>query len=77
MQEVIDTFYYVYHAGLIYVGYTILQILTYLGLSNRFYLYALNYTAVFTVKLITALMLLILIRGGVPRFRYDLLTKLG
>ena len=70
-------FYYVYYTAVIYVGYVIWEILTYLGLNDRLFFYAINYTAIFTVKLITALMLLILIRGGVPRFRYDLLTKLG
>ena len=29
------------------------------------------------IKLCTCLAVLIVIRGGVPRFRYDLLTKLG
>lgn len=31
----------------------------------------------FILKLLLAVMLLILVRGGTPRYRYDYLTKLG
>lgn len=37
----------------------------------------LNPMIVFTVKLLLCLMFLIFIRGGVPRYRYDFLTKMG
>ena len=39
--------------------------------------YSTNYTFVFIVKIALCLFFLILIRGGVPRYRYDFLTKLG
>ena len=31
----------------------------------------------FTAKVVLGILLLIVIRGGVPRYRYDFLTKLG
>lgn len=34
-------------------------------------------TTVFTFKLASCILILILIRGGVPRYRYDYLTKIG
>jgi NADH:ubiquinone oxidoreductase subunit H len=39
--------------------------------------YAPTNTLNFSVKLLMCLAFLILIRGGVPRYRYDFLTKLG
>ena len=42
-----------------------------------FYVYAADYTLFFTLKLTLCLLTLILIRGGVPRYRYDFLTKIG
>lgn len=36
-----------------------------------------NTALVFSLKLILSVMLLILVRGGTPRYRYDYLTKLG
>ena len=36
-----------------------------------------NMTGWFSLKLIITIGLLILIRGGTPRYRYDFLTKLG
>ena len=42
-----------------------------------FYSYATNYTFVFTCKLAFCLVFLSAIRGGVPRYRYDFLTKMG
>ena len=41
------------------------------------YFYATNYTFLFTAKLAVCLMFLAAIRGGVPRYRYDFLTKMG
>jgi len=41
------------------------------------YTYAADYTLFFTLKLTVCLLILILIRGGVPRYRYDFLTKIG
>lgn len=41
------------------------------------YHYVTNYTFVFTIKLSTCLVFLSAIRGGVPRYRYDFLTKMG
>lgn len=32
---------------------------------------------VFTLKFITLIALLVFIRGGIPRYRYDFLTKIG
>ena len=34
-------------------------------------------TVCFTVKVVAGICFLIVIRGGVPRYRYDFLTKLG
>ena len=41
------------------------------------YYYVTNYTFVFTLKLSVCLVFLSAIRGGVPRYRYDFLTKMG
>ena len=40
-------------------------------------LHTTDYTLYLTLKLIFSLLFLILIRGGVPRYRYDFLTKIG
>jgi len=46
--------------------------------AESFYLaYGTSYTLLFTLKITACLSFLILIRGGVPRYRYDFLTKLG
>ena len=42
-----------------------------------YYSYSTNYTFVFTLKIVVALVFLSAIRGGVPRYRYDFLTKMG
>ena len=42
-----------------------------------YYAYSTNYTFVFTSKLAVCLVFLSAIRGGVPRYRYDFLTKMG
>jgi NADH:ubiquinone oxidoreductase subunit H len=42
-----------------------------------YYSYATNYTFIFTTKLALCLVFLSAIRGGVPRYRYDFLTKMG
>lgn len=39
--------------------------------------YSTDYTLAFTLKLTLCLMFLIVIRGCVPRYRYDFLTKMG
>lgn len=41
------------------------------------YFYSSDYTLLFTLKVTLCLSMLILIRGGVPRYRYDFLTKIG
>jgi NADH:ubiquinone oxidoreductase subunit H len=41
------------------------------------YSYTTNHTFIFTTKLATCLVFLSAIRGGVPRYRYDFLTKMG
>ena len=41
------------------------------------YYYSTNYTFIFTLKLAVCLVFLSAIRGGVPRYRYDFLTKIG
>lgn len=41
------------------------------------YFYSTNYTFLFTLKLSICLIFLSAIRGGVPRYRYDFLTKMG
>lgn len=41
------------------------------------YAYVTNYTFIFTLKLAVCLVFLSAIRGGVPRYRYDFLTKMG
>jgi NADH:ubiquinone oxidoreductase subunit H len=49
-------------------------------LSISLFLYPLtviNPTLIFTLKLTICLMFLIVIRGCVPRYRYDFLTKMG
>lgn len=50
---------------------------SYLYLSTLLHYTASNYPLFFTLKLSLLMMFLILIRGGVPRYRYDFLTKLG
>ena len=50
--------------------------LNYLG-SIIFYMYLTDCTFVFTAKITLCLMFLITIRGCVPRYRYDFLTKMG
>ena len=55
---------------------------TYLSLFSTYfdninYPYSNEFSLAFTVKLVACLSFLILIRGGVPRYRYDILTKLG
>ena len=42
-----------------------------------YYVYSTNYTFLFTLKVVCALLFLSAIRGGVPRYRYDFLTKMG
>lgn len=42
-----------------------------------YYSYVTCYTFVFTLKLAVCLVFLSAIRGGVPRYRYDFLTKMG
>lgn len=42
-----------------------------------YYCYATNYTFIFVLKLSLCLVFLSAIRGGVPRYRYDFLTKMG
>jgi len=39
--------------------------------------YSTNYTLAFIFKVVLCLSFLIFIRGGVPRYRYDFLTKIG
>lgn len=39
--------------------------------------FATDYTLAFTIKITLCLMFLIVIRGCVPRYRYDFLTKMG
>jgi len=46
-------------------------------LDNIEYPYSTEFSFAFTTKLAGCLSFLILIRGGVPRYRYDILTKLG
>jgi NADH:ubiquinone oxidoreductase subunit H len=44
---------------------------------NALYIFPQNAVFFFAIKFCAAIMLLILIRGGTPRYRYDYLTKLG
>jgi NADH:ubiquinone oxidoreductase subunit H len=47
-------------------------------LFNNFTLnYSTSYTLIITTKIVISLFVLILVRGAVPRYRYDFLTKLG
>lgn len=46
-------------------------------IDNIDYPYSTEFSFAFTTKLAACLAFLILIRGGVPRYRYDILTKLG
>ena len=47
-------------------------------LFNNFTLnYSTSYTLIITAKIVVSLFVLILVRGAVPRYRYDFLTKLG
>ncbi len=49
-------------------------------LTSSFFLYSfitINPTLIFTLKVTLCLMFLIVIRGCVPRYRYDFLTKMG
>lgn len=45
--------------------------------SSFLYVFTSNYSFVFTLKLVICLVFLSAIRGGVPRYRYDFLTKIG
>ena len=45
--------------------------------DSFFYSYSTNFTFIFTIKVTFFVCFLILIRGGVPRYRYDFLTKIG
>lgn len=45
--------------------------------SKMYYLFPQNMVFFFAIKFCLAIALLILIRGGTPRYRYDYLTKLG
>jgi NADH:ubiquinone oxidoreductase subunit H len=45
--------------------------------DSFWYSYSTNYTFIFTTKLALCLVFLSAIRGGVPRYRYDFLTKMG
>jgi NADH:ubiquinone oxidoreductase subunit H len=48
--------------------------------SNNYFIYVLlpfNLTFFYVIKFLLALFLLIFIRAGLPRYRYDYLTKLG
>jgi NADH:ubiquinone oxidoreductase subunit H len=42
-----------------------------------FYMFPQNVVFFFAIKFCAAVMFLVLIRGGTPRYRYDYLTKLG
>jgi NADH:ubiquinone oxidoreductase subunit H len=52
-----------------------LEMLTYYTFLD--FKYSNNYTLILTFKLVMCLSFLIFIRGGVPRYRYDFLTKIG
>ena len=45
--------------------------------DSFYYSYSTNHTFIFTAKLAVCLVFLSAIRGGVPRYRYDFLTKMG
>ena len=45
--------------------------------SKNFYQFPQNMTFFFAIKFCLCVSFLILIRGGLPRYRYDYLTKLG
>ena len=45
--------------------------------SKIYYQFPQNMVFFFAIKFCLAMALLILIRGGTPRYRYDYLTKLG
>ena len=45
--------------------------------SKIYYQFPQNMTFFFAIKFCLSIALLILIRGGTPRYRYDYLTKLG
>ena len=62
---------------------SLISIVDYYGMlttrAKDFFLYPHmpNYTLIFTSKLAICLVFLSAIRGGVPRYRYDFLTKMG
>lgn len=45
--------------------------------SKTFYQFPQNMTFFFAIKFCLCIAFLVLIRGGLPRYRYDYLTKLG
>lgn len=47
------------------------------GKDSIRYFHTTNHTFIFVVKLAMCLTFLSAIRGGVPRYRYDFLTKMG
>ena len=45
--------------------------------SSTYFVHPVSGTITFTLKLVGGICFLIVIRGGVPRYRYDFLTKMG
>jgi len=45
--------------------------------SLYYYLFVVDTTTIITLKIALCIMFLIVIRGCIPRYRYDFLTKIG
>lgn len=58
--------------------FTIDNYLTLQSLKDNFlYIHAMDSTLAFTLKVALCISVLIVIRGCIPRYRYDFLTKMG
>ena len=45
--------------------------------NTNLYTFCTDFTTIISVKITLCLMFLIVIRGCIPRYRYDFLTKMG
>jgi len=71
------SFYNIVHDLIIYVtSFNDLLIFKYIS-DNYTFIYSTDYSLIITLKISFCLAFLIVIRGCIPRYRYDFLTKMG
>jgi NADH:ubiquinone oxidoreductase subunit H len=63
--------------GIVFFAAHILQNGLFIFNSKIYYQFPQNMVFFFAIKFCLSIGLLILVRGGLPRYRYDYLTKLG